>query len=185
MSQETTYVGIDVAGQEHVVFVRPTGQKMVVANTAEGIDGLVQELRQRQPALIVLEATGGLEAPLVWALYLAGLPVVTVNPRQVRDFAKASGVLAKTDKIDARVLAHFAEAMKPTPRPLPDQQAQEAGALLARRRQLVEMITAEKNRLLRSTPVVQEQIQRHLAWLEQEKEALDADLTRRLQESGK
>jgi len=183
MDTVTTYVGIDVAGQEHVVFIRPTGQAMTVANTPQGIDGLVATLSTLKPALVVLEATGGLETPLVWALYVAHLPVVIANPRQVRDFARASGVLAKTDRVDARVIAHFAEVMRPTPRPIPDEATQEAGALLARRRQVMEMITAEKNRLLRSIPGIQARIQEHIAWLEQEKEAIDSELTARLEQS--
>jgi len=183
MADVTKYVGIDVSQQEHVVFIRPTAQRIVVANTPAGIDTLVEALRQQGPALVVLESTGGLEVPLVWALHVAGLPVVPVNPRQVRDFARASGVLAKTDKIDAQVIAHFAEAMQPIPRRVPDQEAQEAGALLARRRQLVEMIAAEKNRLLRSIPVIQEQTHRHIAWLDQEEQDIDSDLSRRLEAS--
>jgi transposase len=183
MGEVAMYVGIDVAQQEHVVYIRPTGRRITVENTPAGIDALVQDLHRQKPALVVLESTGGLEVPLVWALYVAGLPVVPINPRQMRDFAKASGVLAKTDKVDAQVIAHFAEAMKPTPRPVPDQDTQVAGALLARRRQLVEMITAEKNRLLRSLPAVQEQIQRHIVWLEQERDCIDTELTVRLEET--
>ena len=109
---------------------------------------LVEHFITLHPALIVLEATGGMEIPLTSALATAGLPVVVVNPRQVRDFARASGLLAKTDTLDARVLAQFAEVMRPTPRPLPDTEARALTALLTRRRQLVEMLTAEKNRLL-------------------------------------
>ena len=107
-------------------------------------------LQELAPALVVLEATGGIELPLTAALVAAGLPVAVVNPRQIRDFARATGKLAKTDALDAQVIAHFAAAVQPTPRPLPDAQAQEFSALLTRRRQVVEMITAERNRL-RST----------------------------------
>lgn len=183
MEPQVLYVGIDVASKEHQVFIRPTGKQMAVANTPAGIDSLVATLSALKPALIVVEATGGLDVPLVWALHVAGLPVVAVNPRKVRAFAVADGTLAKTDKIDARMIAHFAEAMKPTPRPVPDEEAQEVGALLARHRQLVEMITAEKNRLQRSLPTIQVQIREHIAWLEEQKAKIDTDLTQRLEQN--
>lgn len=185
MDAQALYVGIDVASKEHQVFVRPTGKQMAVANTPAGIDGLVTRLSKLKPALIVVEATGGLEVPLVWALHVAKLPIVAVNPRKVRAFAVADGTLAKTDKVDARLIAHFAEAMKPTLRPVPDEEAQEAGALLARHRQLVEMITAEKNRLQRSLPAIQVHIREHIAWLEEQKAEIDTDLGQRLEQDPK
>jgi transposase len=133
--------------------------------------------------LIVLEATGGFQRAVVAALAAAALPVVVVNPRQARDFAKATGQLAKTDVLDARALAHFAEAVRPTPRPLPDAQTDDLRALLARRRQLVAMRTAEINRLGSAPPRVQGDLQAHIAWLDQRLAALDDDLDTTLRAS--
>jgi transposase len=130
-----------------------------------------------------LEATGGLQLPVVAALASAGLPLAMVNPRQVRDFARATGKLAKTDQLDAQVLAHFAEAVRPTPYPLPDAQTQELTALLTRRHQVVEMLTAEKNRLRTTRESVRQRVQDHIRWLEQELADLDDDLERTLRES--
>lgn len=137
--------------------------------------------RHRQPVCLVLEATGGLEVPLASALAIAGIPVAVVNPRQVRDFAKATGQLAKTDAIDAQTLARFAEAVRPAPRPLPDEATQAFSALLTRRRQLIEMLVAEQNRLQRAPRPIQRQIQTHVTWLKQPLAALDEDLTHRIQ----
>lgn len=144
-----------------------------------GIQLLVEHLQAVAPAVIVLEATGGQELPLVAALVAAELPVVIANPRQIRDFAKAAGQLAKTDHLDAQVLAHFAEVM----RPLPDEQAQQLGALLARRRQLIEMLVAERNRLSRARPTLRKRLQAHIAWLEREVAQTDTDLARMIQTS--
>ena len=138
-----------------------------------------RRLRALRPALVVLEATGGRELPVAAALATAGLAVAVVNPRQVRDFARAIGQLAKTDALDAQVLARFAEVVHPTPRPLPDAQAQELSALLARRRQLIGMRTAERQRLDTATPAVRPHIQAHIAWLEEELADLDRQPARR------
>ena len=141
-------------------------------------------IRDRCPTLVVLEATGGMEYPLAAALAVAGRPVVVVNPRQVRDFARATGRLAKTDAIDARVLAHFAAAMHPQTRPLPDTQGQELKAILARRRQLIEMLTAERNRLQSArSKAVKANIQAHIAWLEKEMTHIDHDLGQSIRQS--
>jgi len=150
-------------------------------HTEDSITTLVERLRHRQPAGLVLEATGGLEVPLASALAVAGIPVAVVNPRQVRDFAKATGQLAKTDAIDAQTLARFAEAVRPAPRPLPDEAAQAFSALLTRRRQLIEMLVAEQNRMQRAPRPIQQQIQAHVTWLKQQLAALDEDLTHRIQ----
>jgi transposase len=131
------YVGIDVAKARLDIAVRPSAEQWVSATDPASLETLVDRLKRLQPELIVLEATGGREVPAVAALAAAGWPVVVVNPRQVRDFARAVGQLAKTDVLDAQVLAHFAQVIHPTPRPLPDVQAQELVALLARRRQLI------------------------------------------------
>jgi transposase len=132
---------------------------------------------------MVLEATGGLERAVVAALALAELPVAVVNPRQVRDFAKATGRLAKTDAVDAAVLAHFAQALQPTPRPLPDAQSQALAALVERRHQLVSMLTAEKNRLQQALPAVHAKIAAHIAWLEQALAEVDGELDQLLRAS--
>lgn len=181
--ESATYVGIDVAKTRLDIAVRPSGEQWVSATDAAHLDILVGRLHARQPELIVLEATGGREGPAVAALAAAGLPVAVVNPRQVRDFARAVGQLAKTDVLDAQVLAHFAQVIHPTPRPLPNAQAQELAALMARRRQLIGMITAERQRLDTALLDVQTHIQRHLAWLAQELADLDRTLSQRVQAS--
>ena len=183
MSRASVYVGIDVAKRELELAVRPTGEGWTVDNTLASLAALVTRLQALAPALVVLEATGGLEVAVVGALAAAGLPVVVVNPRQVRDFARATGRRAKTDRLDAQVLAHFAEAVRPTPRPVPDVQAQELAALVGRRQQLIEMITAEDNRLPMAGPHVQPQIREHLTWLRQQLAGLDRELRTRVRRS--
>jgi len=175
------YVGIDVSKAQLDVAERPAGERVVIPHTEEGIATLVEQLRARRPACVVLEATGGLQVPLASALAVAGIPVAVVNPRQVRDFARATGQLAKTDAIDAQTLARFAEAVRPTPRPLPDEATQAFSALLTRRRQLIEMLVAEQNRMQRASRPIQRQIQAHLTWLKRQLAALDEDLTHQIQ----
>jgi transposase len=183
LESEDPYIGIDVSKDRLDIAVRPTEDTWSVANDASGIPEVVQRLAQLHPKLVVLEATGGLQLPVVAALASAGLPLSMVNPRQVRDFARATGKLAKTDQLDAQVLAHFAEAVRPTPYPLPDAQTQELTALLTRRHQVVEMLTAEKNRLRTTRESVRQRVQDHIRWLEQELADLDDDLERTLRES--
>jgi transposase len=177
-------VGIDVAKAQLDIALRPGNEHRRCGNDPEGIAETVAWLRAVGPQVIAIEATGGYEAPLVAGLGLAGLPVAVVNPRQVRAFAQAAGQLAKTDRLDAQVLAHFAEALRPVPRPLPDAQAQELAALVERRRQVVARRTAEQNRL-GATRVerVRAHIQAHLAWLETDLADVEAELRRRLQAS--
>lgn len=178
------WVGIDVAKANVAVAVRPSGAQWSGATTETGLAALVAWLTPQQPPVIVLEATGGYEAPVVAALGLARLPVAVVNPRQVRAFARAVGRLAKTDALDAAVLAHFAEAVHPTPRALPDAATQELQALVERRRQLVALHTAETQRQQQTrVGAVQEQIARHLAWLESELRTLDHALRTRVEAS--
>src|SRR5438093_1680769 len=141
------FVGIDVAKAHLDIALRPSGERWTVPNDAGGVVTLVERLQPLHPTLMVLEATGGLERVATAALATAGLPVVVVNPRQARDFARATGPLAKTAALDARALAHFADVIRPTPRPLPDAQTQELRALLGRRQPLITMRTAEQNRL--------------------------------------
>jgi len=181
------FVGIDVAKAELVVAVRPSGERWTVANDERGVRTLVDGLRTARPELIVAEATGGYELLCVGALASAGLPVVVVNPRQVRDFAKATGQLAKTDRIDADVLALFADRVRPEVRALPDAAAQELEAMLARRRQLLEMLQAERNRLGqvfgRGKQPVKKSLKGHIAFLERELRITDSDLGAMIRES--
>ena len=172
-----SYVGIDVSKETLDVAIRPTDRTWQVPYTEGGIGELVEEVSSLEPELVVLEATGGFETLLVSSMVERGLPVVVVNPRQVRDFARATGTLAKTDTIDAQILALFAERVRPTPRPLADDTLRELRALTARRRQLLGMITQEKNRLRMASPRVQGQLREHIEWLEQRLKELDKDLT--------
>ena len=158
------FAGIDVSGN-WLDLGTSGGRRIRFRQSEEGICRLTEELLSIAPQLIVLEATGGLERSAAQALVTAGLSVAVVNPRQVRDFARATGRLAKTDRIDAFVLARFAEAVKPPIRALSDGPAQELKELRARRRQLVEMIVKEKNRLHRASPQLREDIEEHLKWL--------------------
>ncbi len=183
MEKGKMYVGIDVAKESLEVAVRSSGERWSFSNNETGIGEAVARLRELSPALVVMEATGGLEMPLAAALGVAKVPVAVVNPRQVRDFAKSTGKLAKTDGLDAQVLAHFAAAVRPEPRLLPDAQAQELSYILARRRQLIEMTTAEKNRLGSAPDIVKQRIQAHIAWLKQELANTDYDLRRCVKES--
>lgn len=176
MEDSRIFVGIDVSKDRLDVADRPAGEVWQVSYDSRGISDLVERLGEHSPYLVVLEATGGLELTLTGELAAVGLPVAVVNPRHVRDFARAAGKLAKTDALDAQVLAHFAEAMQPEPRPLPDASAQEFRAMVTRRRQLVEMITAEKNRFRTATHRVRPQVQGHIRWLEESLEGLDKDL---------
>ena len=176
------FVGIDVSQDQFDVGVRP-GTGFTILHDESGITTIVERLQQLRPALIVLEATGGLEVPLTGALAAAGLPVVAINPRQVRDFARATGQLAKTDRLDAQVLAQFAEAIHPPVRPMPDGQTQSLAAIVARRRQLIEMLTAEKSRLRLAAAPIRKRVQAHIAWLERELTSTDTDLTEAIQQS--
>ena len=177
------FVGIDISKDRLDIATRPTGASFAVDHDATGVATLLEWLQALGPTLIVLEATGRLEVFLTTELAAAGLPVVVVNPRQVRDFAKATGRLAKTDRIDAQVLAHFAEAVRPLPRPLPDASTQALSALITRRRQIVQMLVAEKNRLSMAPKPIRADIQKHILWLERCLKQLDEDLTRTIQQS--
>jgi transposase len=177
------FVGIDVAKAQLDIALRPTGERWAVPNDEAGIAALGGRLQAVPPTLIVLEATGGYHRAVVAALAAATLPLVVVNPRQVRDFAKATGQLAKTDALDARAVAHFAEAVRPALRPLPDAQTEELRALLARRRQLIAMRTAEQNRLEHASSRLRADIVAHIAWLDQHVASLDDDLDTTLQAS--
>ena len=177
------FVGIDVAKDQLDVALAPSQERWQVPNTEAAIAGLAERLRGLAPALIVLEATGGYQVLATTTLAAAGLPVVVVNPRQVRDFGRALGRLAKTDAIDAQLLALFAERVRPEPRPLPDGAAEALNALVVRRRQLLEMLTAERLRLAQAAPPLREPIQAHIAWLRASLDRLDHELAETLRSS--
>ena len=179
-----SFIGIDVAKQQLEVAAHESDYHFRCPNKASAFGELLAELISLRPALIVLEATGGLEIRVVSALHAAGLPVVVVNPRQVRDFAKALGQLAKTDRLDARVLAHFAAAIKPPLRPIKSKEEQELDALTGRRGQLIEMLTDEKNRRASASDTVRAKIKEHIDWLEDCIAELDEQLKALLQSSG-
>ena len=183
MEGEPRYVGIDVSKTQVDVAVRPTGQSWVVPYNEDGVAELVSQMVDLGPELVLLEATGGLELSLVAALAAATLPVAVVNPRQVRNFARATGTLAKTDALDAEALAHFAEAVRPDVRPLRDAETQVLNSLVARRQQVVTMLVSEKNRLGTAISAVRPRIEAHIAWLEQELEELDGGLRQTLRQS--
>jgi transposase len=172
------FVGIDVAKDRLDVHVRPSGEAFAVARDGEGLAILVARLAALRPEAIVLEATGGFERTVAAALGAAKLPLSVVNPRQIRDFARATGKLAKTDALDAAAIAHFAEAVRPELRPIPDAQAQALGELVARRRQIVEMIVAEtqRRRQLTQRPLIR-RLDRHLALLQEELSEIERDLS--------
>lgn len=176
-------VGIDISKGHLDVAIRPIGASWSTGNDGEGIEQLVTRLSRQVPTLIVMEATGGWETALVAALAAAQLPVVVVNPRQVRKFAESLGQLAKTDRLDAHLLARFGEAVRPQIRPLPDEQARHLQALLTRRRQIVEMLVVEKNRLPLADPHVRDDLKAHIAWLEERQGELDRELHHALQSS--
>jgi len=177
------FVGIDVAKETLDIAVLPSNESWQAVHDEKGIETLVTRFQQFNPTLVVLEATGGLETRLVTALATKALPVVVVNPRQARNFAKALGKLAKTDSIDAHVLAEFAQKVRPEPRPIKDEQLQELAALNTRRQQLVIMLTAEKNRFATATKRLRKDIQAHIHWLEKRLKDLDAQLDQSIRQS--
>ena len=178
------YVGIDVAKATLDVALGSDGELVQVENSEAGIARLVEQLGEVAPTLVVLEATGGYESVVAGAIAGRGIPVAVVNPRQVRDFAKATGVLAKTDRIDARVLARFAEAVRPEPRPLPTAEAKELEEYLSRRRQLVDMLTMEKNRQsIATTERMKKSLKKHVEWLEEALRRANDDIDKAIRNS--
>jgi transposase len=174
---EQVFVGIDVAKDRLDVHVRPSDEAFAVARDGEGLAVLVERLRGLGPQIVVVEATGGFEVTVAAALAAAAIPLAVVNPRQIRDFARAMGQLAKTDALDARAIARFAEAIKPEPRPVPDEQARELGELVQRRRQIVEMMAMERNRRRQLTQRrLIKGVDRLLAMLQKELTELEQDL---------
>ena len=172
MKEAGLFVGIDVSQDRLDLAVRPTGETRQVVYNPAGTEAMTEYLKELGPQLVVVEATGGLEM----AVAAAGLPVVVANPRKVRAFARATGRLAKTDALDAQALAHYGETLRPQPRALPDAATRELKALVVRRRQLVEMITAERNRLRMATRRVRPRVQEHINWLKENLAELDQDL---------
>lgn len=175
--ERSLYVGLDVATQRLDLHVRPTDETFSCAHDEAGLAALVQRLQALSPTMVVLEATGGYHVPVAAAVASAGIPVAVVNPRQIRDYARATGQLAKTDALDARAIARFAEAVKPAVRPLPSEDAQRLSALVARRRQLVEMLGMETNRRHQARDrKLQRQVDAHVKWLREAVDRLEADL---------
>ena len=183
MTEETVCDGVDVAKSTLDVAVSNSKEIRQFANDHEGITNAVQYIAGLKPTSIIIEATGRLEMPLAAALNGDRLPVVIINPRQVRDFARVTGILAKTDSIDARLLALFGLRVKPEIRPLPDQKAREMRNLLTRRRQLIEMLTAEHNRLLQADDSIRSCIESHIKWLEVSLFDINDDLDRQIRSS--
>ena len=180
---ESVYIGIDVSKECLDVAVAPSKEKWRYSNDEDGINKTVLRLKKLSPTLIVLEPTGGLEASIAAALAGEELGVAIVNARQIREFARATGKLAKTDRIDAQVMAEFASVIKPQVRPLRDAENQEIKALVSRRRQLLEMLTAEKNRLAIARKHVKPNIMKHVEWLKKEVDDIDQKLRSRIEAS--
>src|SRR5438067_10958148 len=177
------FVGLDVANATLAAALRPTGGRWSASSARAGVAALVDRLRPLPPTLVVGEATGGFERAAIAMLAAAGLPVVVANPRQIRDFARATGQLAKTDQIDAAILALFAERVRPAPRALPSDAAQLLDALLTRRRQLLEMLVAEKNRLGFAPRPLHKGIQQHIRWLQRHLDDVTKDLADQIERS--
>jgi transposase len=185
LDNDNVYVGIDVSKARLDVHVLPTGDAFVEPNNAVGIAALIERLSDLKPCGIVLEATGGIELPLAVALVAAKLPPAVLNPSQAKAFAQALGQQAKTDAIDAKTLARYAQAIQPTPRPLPDDEARQLDALITRRRQLVDIRVAEKNRLaLVTSAEVRKDLEAHIAYLSDRIKELDEALVTTVQASG-
>ena len=180
MASSEVFIGIDVSKAKLDGASNPIGPEWSFSNDLVGLKGLVKQLKKQDPKLVVLEASGGLEIPVVVRLYEAGLPVVVVNPRQVRDFAKATGRLAKTDRIDAGVIAHFGATVRPVPGPVPSEQDRALSALTTRRRQIIDMITAEQNRMRCVSAPVKADIKAHITWLKKRLKDLDDDVSRQI-----
>src|SRR3954454_15439721 len=183
MDKAPRFVGIDVAKHRLDVHLRPCGASFAIDYREKEVVALIERLVAFEPTLVVLEATGDMEVRLAATLAAAGLPAAVVNPRQVRSFARAMGRLAKTDRLDAKAIAHFAEAVRPPMRPLPDEATRRLQALVARRRQLLEMLVAERNRRQAAEPALHERIGAHLRWLENALAEIERDLDEAVRDS--
>jgi len=182
-STSSPFVGIDVSKAQLDVAVGQAGEAWQAGNDPLGIQRSVERLRQLSPTRVVVESTGGLELPLVVELYAAGLPVALVNPGRVREFARSLGQLAKTDRLDARLLARFAEAIQPPVVRLRAEVEQHLAALMARRRQVLDMLTAEKNRLATTRLNLRARLEKHIDWLQQELQALNQEIDEFIQQT--
>ncbi len=181
---EWSSVGIDVSKAELVIAVAPSGERWTSATTPEALVAFVARVKTLAPSVVVMEATAGYDVPVAVACAAAGLPVAVVNPRQIRAFAQAIGRTAKTDPIDAEVIALFGERVRPEPRPLPDADTQALAALVARRRQLLEMLHAERQRLEQATATaVRRDLRQHVTWLKRRVADTDDELQKRIQKS--
>ena len=181
---QESFVGIDVSKNTLDLRIEPVGESLRVAYDDTGVSEICQRLIEVSPTLIVMEATGGLETRLASELAAQGLPVAVINPRQARDFAKATGQLAKTDQVDAAVLAAFAQAIRPAVRPLKDADTRDLGDLVTRRRQLVDMRVQETLRVgAANSKALQKNLKSHIAWLDKQIAKLDDDLTEHLRNS--
>jgi transposase len=180
---EEVFVGVDVSKASLDVCVQPSGERLQLGNDEGGVAQLVERLCALAPTLVVLEATGGLEMPLAAALVSRGVRLSAINPRQVRDFARATGRLAKTDRVDAAVLAHFAQAVRPEARGVPDEAQRALDALLTRRRQLGEMMVAERLRMGSASASLRHGIAKHVAWLKAELADVDSDIAKAVRAS--
>lgn len=183
MVENETFVGVDVGKRRLDVYILPSDEHLVKENNQEGIDSLAARLVEIRASLVVMEPTGGLEMPLAGALVAAGLKVFIVNPGWTRNFAKATGQMAKNDRVDAKALALFGKVLKPQARPLKDDLSQELSALMARRRQLTKMLVAEKNRLTTAHRSVRASIEQTIQWLKKMLDDLDRDLDQRIKAS--
>jgi len=181
--EKKIYIGIDISKDTLDVAVHGDKQHWSFPNDGTGITKAVSKFKELSPELVVLEATGGFEVFLATELVVAKIPTAVVNPRQIRDFAKSVGMLAKTDILDARIIARFAATVQPDPHPMPDIEAQELGALTARRRQIINMITAEKNRLSTAGETVKPGISAHINWLEKELNEINRNIKQRVKDS--
>ena len=170
------YIGIDMAKDSMEVKVHEGQDSWTYANDEKDIAKLVAKMESLSPCLIVVEATGGYENAVAAELQSNGFPVAVINPRHIRDFARSVGILAKTDKIDAKVIARYAATVQPIPRILPEAETQALGAMMMRRRQEIAMLTSEKNRLHQAAPAVKKRIQLHIIWLEQELDDINKEL---------
>lgn len=177
------FVGIDVSKARLDVSVRPSGEQLCFSNDETGLTALTRGLKPLKPSLVVLEATGGYEREAMLMLAAVDLPVVVVNPRHVRDFARSTGQLAKTDRIDAEIISLFAERVRPELRPLPDDTSRYLEALMSRRRQVMQMLVAEKSRLGTATSSVRKSIRKHIEWLKNELKDVDRDLDETIKKS--
>lgn len=183
MTREEYFVGIDVSKASLDTAVWEQEEVWQHSNDVEGIASLLKKLKSLSPSLIVVEATGGLEADVVAELAVAGLPVVVINPTRIRAFARSTGELAKTDKIDAGIIARFAQAVRPEVRELPNEEASRLAAVVNRRRQIIAMLVAEKNRLNTAPRQVQDRIKKHIEWLEEELAALEKGIQEQIKEN--